>query len=74
MAKENDLKRYMLKEAVLLEKVQFLCSHSRKVILIQSGENRSKNFVDYVAHSCSLVKEHQPEVEIILCLGNLSHP
>ena len=73
MAKESDLKRYMLKEPVLLEKVDFLCSHSRKVILIQSGENRAKNFVDYVARASSWIKEHPAGVEIILCLGNLSH-
>jgi len=73
MAKESKLKRYVMKVDPLMAQVDFLYSIGRRVILLQSGENDSKNFVEYAAKCVTEVKRRYPELEVILCLGNLSH-
>jgi biotin synthase len=73
MAKESKLKRYVIKLDPMMEQVDFLYSMGRRVILLQSGENDSKNFVDYAAKTVAEIKRRHPDLEIILCMGNLSH-
>lgn len=73
MAKESKLKRYVIKIEPLMEQVDFLYERGRRVILLQSGENDSDKFVDYAAKCCTEIKRRHPDLEIILCLGNLSH-
>ena len=73
MYKEGDLERYVIKTEQVLEMAELLYSRGRRVLLFQSGENRSKAFVDYVSKCVSGVKAQCPDIEIILCLGNLSH-
>ena len=73
MAKESKLKRYVIKMDPLLEQVDFLYERGRRVILLQSGENDSDKFVDYAAKCCAEFKKRHPDLEIILCMGNLSH-
>lgn len=72
MAKETKLKRYVIKIEPLMEQVDFLYERGRRVILLQSGENDSDKFVDYAAKCCTEIKRRHPDLEIILCLGNLS--
>ncbi len=72
MYKEADLKRYVIKEADVLEMADLLYGKGRRVFLFQSGENHSKAFVAYVARCISGIKSKHPDSEIILCLGNLS--
>ena len=73
MAKESKLKRYVIKIDPLMEQVDFLYSIGRRVLLLQSGENDSDKFVEYAAKCTAEIKRRHPDVEIILCLGNLSH-
>jgi biotin synthase len=73
MAKESKLKRYVVKLDPLIEQVDFLYSMGRRVVLLQSGENNSKTFVEYAAKSVTEFKRRHPDLEIILCMGNLSH-
>ena len=73
MAKETDLKRYVIKLDPLMEQVDFLYSIGRRVVLLQSGENSSKGFVEYAAKCVREIKKRHADLEIILCLGNLSH-
>ena len=73
MAKESKLKRYVIKMDPLMEQVDFLYSMGRRVILLQSGENDSDTFIGYTAKCCTEIKSRHPDLEIILCMGNLSH-
>ena len=73
MAKESKLKRYVIKMDPLIEQVDFLYSMGRRVILLQSGENDSDTFINYAAKCCAEFKKRHPDLEIILCMGNLSH-
>ncbi len=73
MAKESKLKRYVIKMDPLMEQVDFLYSMGRRVILLQSGENDSDTFVNYAAKCCTEIKRRHVDLEIILCMGNLSH-
>lgn len=73
MAKESKLKRYVIKMDPLMEQVDFLYSMGRRVILLQSGENDSDTFIGYAAKCCTEIKRRHPDLEIILCMGNLSH-
>ena len=72
MAKESKLKRYVIKMDPLMEQVDFLYSMGRRVILLQSGENDSDTFINYAAKCCTEFKKRHPDLEIILCMGNLS--
>ncbi len=73
MAKESKLKRYVIKIDPLMEQVDFLYERGRRVILLQSGENSSKGFIEYTAKCLTEIKSRHPDLEIILCMGNLSH-
>ena len=73
MAKEAELKRYVIPRDLVLQLVEFLHSKGRRVILFQSGENNSRGFVEYAAGCVAEIKRRHPDLEIILCLGNLSY-
>jgi len=73
MAKESKLKRYVIKMDPLMEQVDFLYERGRRVILLQSGENDSDTFINYTVKICTEIKRRHPDLEIILCMGNLSH-
>ena len=73
MAKESKLKRYVIKMDPLMEQVDFLYERGRRVILLQSGENDSDTFINYTAKICAEIKRRHADLEIILCMGNLSH-
>jgi len=73
MAKEVKLDRYVIKRELVLQLVDFLHAKGRRVVLFQSGENNSRGFVEYVAGCVAEIKRRHPDLEIILCLGNLSY-
>jgi len=72
MAKGSGIKRYMITKDAVLAMADFLYANGRRVILLQSGENGSPNFVNFVTDCVQEIKTKHPEVEIILCLGNLT--
>jgi biotin synthase len=53
--------------------VEHIYSQARRVLLIQSGENPSKAFVDHVCRCVKEIKKRFNDLVIILCLGNLSY-
>ena len=67
MFKGANLNRYVIKLDQVLEMAGMLYSRGRRVLLFQSGENRSQNFVDYVAKCVSGVKIEWPDIEIHGC-------
>ena len=71
MAKGSGIKRYMIKLDDLKESVAPLYESGRRVLLVQSGENISSRYVDFCEKCVSDLAESYPDLEIILCLGNL---
>jgi biotin synthase len=49
-----------------------LYASGRRVLLIQSGENRSQRFVEHICRCVREAKAKCADLELILCLGNLS--
>jgi biotin synthase len=72
MAKGNTQPKYLVPQSEFLEVVDHLYAWGRRVILVQSGENRAQKFVDHVANCVRESKAKYPDLEFILCLGNLS--
>lgn len=72
MAKGSGIKRYVMKHEAVVEMADFLYERGRRVLLMQSGENQAKAWVDAVARTVSEIKQRHPDFEIILCLGNMS--
>ncbi|MBN2407691.1 MAG: radical SAM protein [Elusimicrobia bacterium] len=68
------LKRYIIPYDEYVRRIGYLYqAKNRRVFLIQSGENRSQKFVDFIARCIDHTKSNYPDSVIILCLGNLSH-
>jgi biotin synthase len=72
MAKGNSQPKYLVKKDDFVEIVSHLYECGRRVILVQSGENHSQNFVDHVERCVRGCLAKFPDIEFILCLGNLS--
>jgi biotin synthase len=72
MAKGNTQPKYLVKQEDFVEIVSHLYECGRRVILVQSGENHSQNFVNHVAKCVSNTLARFPDIEFILCLGNLT--
>ena len=66
-------RKYILGYEEFLKIVAYLYRHKRRVLLLQSGENRAQSYIDHVSRCISAVKTKYPDMEIILCLGNLSN-
>ncbi|MGE5350983.1 MAG: biotin synthase BioB [Acidobacteriota bacterium] len=66
------LGKYSLNEQELTRLIEYLYSKGRRVILLQSGENNSRFFINSVLRSIEKVKSNHSNLTIILCLGNLS--
>jgi biotin synthase len=68
-----DRKRYLLKHDHVLQMVGHVYQRGRKVLLIQSGENDSQNYINFI-HRCILdIKKSFHDLTIILCLGDLEY-
>ena len=72
MAKGSGIKRYVMPAEAVIQNATYLYEHGRRVVLLQSGENRSKGWLDYVTKCVKEMKTLHPDLEVILCLGNLS--
>lgn len=65
--------RYTIEYEKLIEIAQALYSNGRKVFLLQSGENCSQNYVDFISKCCAQIKQKLPGATLILCIGNLHY-
>jgi len=72
MAKGNPQPKYLMKHEEFVEVVDHIYARGRRVLLVQSGENQSQKFVDYAARCTRSITDKYPDLEVILCLGNLS--
>ncbi len=69
----SGLKRYTINRNDLMKSVAYVYARKRRVLLLQSGENRSEPYVDYVSRCVHDIKSSFGDMIIILCMGNLSY-
>jgi biotin synthase len=69
----SKIKPYTINYVQFIEIVAMLYSKGRRVILIQSGENRSPKYIDFVSRCVRGVRQKFRDMIIMLCLGNLSY-
>jgi biotin synthase len=72
MAKGNPQPKYLMPHDEFVDVVDHIYAWGRRVLLVQSGENQSQKFVDYAARCTKSITDKYPDLEVILCLGNLS--
>ena len=65
--------RYLIKFPEFMSIVDHIYLRGRQVLLIQSGENKSQNYIHYVCRCIKSIKKKYKDLVIILCLGNLSY-
>lgn len=63
--------RYKIGKDAFLSTVSFLYAKGRRFLLVQSGENGSREFVAHVTDCVRALKSLFPHMCVILCLGNL---
>src|SRR5438132_1408099 len=61
MAKGSGIKRYVMKQDVVVEMADFLYERGRRVLLLQSGENQAKAWVDFVARTVAEIKNRHAD-------------
>jgi len=64
--------RYIVGYDELIRRVSFLYKRNRRVLLIQSGENRNSRYIGFVVKCIKDIKRKFPDFTLILNLGNLS--
>lgn len=64
-------KRYVMKYEEILRQVRSLYDKNRRVFLLQSGENRSQKYIDFICKCTGDIKQKFRDVTLILCLGSL---
>ncbi len=70
----EDTKKYVIPSNDLLDIASFLYrERGRRVLLLQSGENKDRRFVSNVIDACAAIKDKMPDIELIGCIGNLSY-
>jgi biotin synthase len=70
----GDTKKYVIPPDDLVEIASYLYHHrGRRVLLLQSGENRDARFVASFIRGCAQIKERMPDLQLIGCIGNLSY-
>lgn len=70
ISKGTKIKRYALERSEVVEIARKLYEAGRRVLLLQSGENESFKFAEYIGGLTRAIHEACPEFEIILCCGN----
>ncbi len=73
MNRRSKRKRYTITRDDLLAIVSNIYSKGRRVLLLQSGENDSRKYVDFISSCVEAVKHQFPDLAVILCMGNLKH-
>lgn len=66
-------KRYTIGYDELLRIVEDVYQKGRRVLLIQSGENSSQKYIDFIDKCVKGIKQKFSDLSIILCLGNLTY-
>ncbi|MEI8349283.1 MAG: radical SAM protein [Candidatus Omnitrophota bacterium] len=69
----SKIKRYVLGHEEFINIVDTIYSKGRKVILLQSGENSSRQYVDFVSTCVRTIKQKYRDMTVMLCLGNLDN-
>lgn len=65
--------KYVIPSEDLVEIAAFLHrERGRRVLLLQSGENKDRRFVANVIRACAQIKDRLPDIQLIGCIGNLS--
>jgi len=64
---------YILDPSTIVSLVSYLYQCGRRVVMLQSGENKDIIFINNISCTIKEIKERFPDIEIILCLGNMSH-
>jgi biotin synthase len=65
-------KRYIISHKNLIEITENIYSRGRRVLFLQSGENRSQKYIDFISRCLEDIKKKFDDLTIILCLGELS--
>jgi len=65
------IKRYTLNYEEVLKIAGDIYAKGRKVILLQSGENDSSGYIDFISKCIKTMKRGHSDLVIMLCLGNL---
>lgn len=63
--------RYMLDLETFQSIVGHLHANRRRVLLLQSGEDRSQRFIELMCRCIEWARQTWPELTLILCFGNL---
>jgi len=63
--------RYIIEYQKFMEILGAIHSKGRRVFLLQSGENGSQNYIDFLCKCIDGAKKTLKGITIILCLGNL---
>lgn len=69
---DNQKINYTLGANETIALMDFLYNEGRRTILLQSGENNNASFIDDVVKSVSAIKDKYQDLQIILCMGDLS--
>lgn len=66
-------KRYLIKYDELMKIVEYIYYRKkRRVLLLQSGENRRQSYIDFICKFMVNIKKTFKDLVVILCLGSLS--
>jgi len=69
---QTDSPKYLLSYEEFQEVTAHLYASGRRVLLLQSGENRSQAFVEHICRCVQAAKARFADLEFILCLGNFT--
>ena len=68
---KSQRKNYTLEGASIVKLVDYLYGKGRRTVLLQSGENPEKTFVDDVVGAVEEIHRRHPDLRLILCMGDL---
>lgn len=72
MSSFSKIKRgYIISYEEMMKQAACIYSRGRRVILIQSGENKSQKYIDFISKCLIHIKQNFEDLIIILCLGEL---
>jgi biotin synthase len=66
-------KRYLIEYEEIIKIAELVYQRNRNVLLLQSGENKSQKYIDFVCKCVSNIKQRTNDLTIMLCLGNLRY-
>ena len=69
---QTDSPKYLLSYEDFLQVTAHLYASGRRVLLLQSGENRSQAFVEHICRCVRAAKARFADLQFILCLGSFS--